>query len=39
VNQINVVVPQGVTPGDALPLQLQVGGITTTDQVTIAVSP
>jgi uncharacterized protein (TIGR03437 family) len=39
VNQINVVVPQGVTPGNAVPLQLQVGGITTTDQVTIAISP
>ena len=39
VNQINVVVPQGVTPGNTVPLQLQVGGITTTDQVTIAVSP
>jgi uncharacterized protein (TIGR03437 family) len=39
VNQINVVVPQGVTPGNAVPLQLQVGGITSTDQVTIAISP
>jgi len=39
VNQINVVVPQGVTPGNAVPLQIQVGGITTTDQVTMAVSP
>jgi len=39
VNQINVVVPQGITPGDAVPLQLQVGGITTTDQVTIALGP
>ena len=39
VNQINVVVPQGVVPGDALPLQIQVGGITTTDKVTMAVSP
>ena len=37
VNQLNVVVPDGVTPGDALPIQLRVGGITTTDRVTIAV--
>jgi uncharacterized protein (TIGR03437 family) len=37
VNQLNVVVPEGVTPGDAVPLQLRVGGITTTDRVTIAV--
>jgi uncharacterized protein (TIGR03437 family) len=39
VNQINVVVPQGVQPGDAVPLQLQEGGITTTDKVTMAVRP
>jgi uncharacterized protein (TIGR03437 family) len=38
VNQINVVVPQGVTPGDKVPLQLQAGGITSTDKVTIAIS-
>lgn len=37
VNQLNVVVPQGVSPGDALPLQIQMGGFTTTDQVIIAV--
>ena len=37
VNQLNVVVPDGAPPGDAVPLQIQVGGITTTDQVTIAV--
>jgi uncharacterized protein (TIGR03437 family) len=37
VNQLNVVIPQGVPTGDAVPLQLQVGGITSTDQVTIAI--
>jgi uncharacterized protein (TIGR03437 family) len=37
VNQLNVVVPEGVSPGDALPLQIQLGDITTTDQVTIAI--
>ena len=34
--QINVEVPE-VNPGDAVPLQLRVGGITTTEQVTIAI--
>ncbi len=38
VYQLNVVIPSGVTPGDAVPLQLQVGGITTTNQVTMAIS-
>jgi uncharacterized protein (TIGR03437 family) len=37
VYQLNVVVPDGVTPGNAVPLQLRTGGITTTDQVTMAV--
>jgi uncharacterized protein (TIGR03437 family) len=37
VNQINVVVPQGTTTGDAVPLQIRIGGITTSDKVTIAV--
>ena len=36
VNQINVVVPQGVT--GIVPLQIALGGITTSDQVTIAVN-
>jgi uncharacterized protein (TIGR03437 family) len=38
IYQLNVVVPEGVTPGNAVPLQIRVGGITTTDQVTMAVS-
>lgn len=37
VNQINITLPASVQPGDAVPLQIQSGGITTTDQVTIAV--
>ncbi len=37
VNQINITLPNTIQPGDAVPLQIQVGGITTTDQVTIAV--
>ena len=37
VNQLNISVPEGVQPGSAVPIQLQVGGITTTDRVTIAV--
>jgi uncharacterized protein (TIGR03437 family) len=37
VNQVNVVVPSGVSPGTAVPLQIQVGSITTSNQVTIAI--
>lgn len=36
INQVNFVVPTGVT-GNAVPIQLQLGGITSTDQVTIAI--
>jgi len=39
VNQVNFEVPAGVTAGNAIPLQFRVGGITTTDKVTMAVSP
>jgi uncharacterized protein (TIGR03437 family) len=37
VNQVNVVIPDGVTPGNSVPLQMRSGGITTSNQVTIAV--
>ncbi len=37
VNQLNVMIPAGVSPGDAVPLQLQMGNITTTNKVTIAI--
>lgn len=37
VNQLNVTVPN-TAAGDAVPLQLQLGGITTADTITIAVS-
>jgi uncharacterized protein (TIGR03437 family) len=37
VNQVNVVVPAGVTPGNAVPLQISVGGLTSTNQVTMAI--
>jgi uncharacterized protein (TIGR03437 family) len=37
VNQLNVVMPEGLSPGNALPLQIRMGGLTTTDQVTVAV--
>ena len=36
VNQINIVVPANAPAGDAVPLQIQVGDITTTDKVTVA---
>lgn len=37
VNQVNVVVPAGVTPGGTVPLQISVGGFTSSNQVTIAI--
>jgi uncharacterized protein (TIGR03437 family) len=37
VNQINAIIPAKIS-GDAVPLQVQVGGISSTDQVTIAIS-
>jgi len=38
LNQVNVQVPEGTPAGDAVPLQIQLGGTTTTDKVTIAVA-
>ena len=38
VYQVNIVVPSGVTPGNAVPLQIQMNGITSRNDVTIAVS-
>ncbi len=38
VYQINIIVASGTPTGNAVPLQIQMGGITTSDQVTIAVS-
>jgi uncharacterized protein (TIGR03437 family) len=38
VNQVNAQVPAGAPTGDTVPLQFQVGGLTTTDRATIAVS-
>ena len=38
VNQINVAIPTGTPTGDAVSLQLSLGGMTTTATVTIAVS-
>lgn len=37
VNQLNIQVPAGVAPGNNVPLQIQMGSMTSTDQVTIAV--
>lgn len=37
VNQINVKIPANAPVGNLVPLQLQMGGITTTDKVTIAI--
>ena len=38
VNQVNIVIPPNAPTGDAIPLQLQMGGITSPSTVTIAVS-
>jgi uncharacterized protein (TIGR03437 family) len=38
LNQINVQVPNGVTPSGAVPIQIKIGGVTTSNKVTIAVS-
>lgn len=37
VNQINVAIPAGTPTGSAVPLQIQVGGVTSSAMVTIAV--
>jgi uncharacterized protein (TIGR03437 family) len=37
VNQLNVQVPNGVTPGSVVPLQIQVNGFTSTNQVVVAI--
>ena len=37
VNQLNILIDKQVPKGNAVPIQLRVGGITSTDQVTIAV--
>lgn len=37
LNQINVVVPQGAPSGNTVSLQLEMGGVATTNQVTIAI--
>lgn len=37
VNQLNVTVPTGVTAGNAVPLQIQMNGFTSTNQVVVAI--
>jgi uncharacterized protein (TIGR03437 family) len=37
VNQINVAIPSGTPTGDAVPLQISLGGVMTSASVTIAV--
>ncbi len=37
VNQLNVEVPTGVTPGNTVPLQIQVNGVTSTNTAVIAI--
>jgi uncharacterized protein (TIGR03437 family) len=37
VNQLNVQVPASVTAGSAVPLQIKVNGVTTTNQVVVAI--
>lgn len=37
VNQLNVQVPEGVTPGNAVPIQIQVNGFSSTSQAVVAI--
>jgi uncharacterized protein (TIGR03437 family) len=37
VNQVNIVVPSGVTPGNTVPIQIMANSILTTNQVTVAI--
>ena len=37
VNQVNVVVPSGITPGNNVPIQIMANSILTSNQVTIAI--
>ena len=37
VNQINVTLPAGTPTGNAVPLQISIGGIVTANTITIAV--
>ena len=38
VYQVNIIVPTGAPTGNAVPLQMQMGNITTANTITIAVS-
>jgi uncharacterized protein (TIGR03437 family) len=38
VNQVNIVIPPNAPTGDAVPLTIQMGGITSPSNVTIAVT-
>lgn len=38
VNQVNIMVLPGTPVGDKIPIQIQIGGLTSTNQVTVAVS-
>jgi uncharacterized protein (TIGR03437 family) len=38
VNQVNIVIPATAPTGNAVPLQIQAGGVTSPSTVTIAVS-
>jgi len=38
VYQINIILPAGTPTGNAVPIQIQMGGVTTTDQLKIAVT-
>jgi uncharacterized protein (TIGR03437 family) len=39
VYQVNVIVPGGVQPGDAVSLVIEIGGLQSRQDVTIAVAP
>jgi uncharacterized protein (TIGR03437 family) len=39
VNQVNILIPENAPTGDAVPIQIRISDITTTDRTTLAVEP
>jgi uncharacterized protein (TIGR03437 family) len=39
VNQVNILIPDNAPAGDAIPVQIRMNGITTTERTTVAIAP